>query len=90
LPAWPDEVVLCGGGARNGYLVEMLRALLAPAAVRVTDELGVDADAKEALSFAMLAAAAIRGQANNVPAATGARHAVVCGKIIPGRFSPSP
>jgi anhydro-N-acetylmuramic acid kinase len=89
LPAWPDEVILCGGGARNRCLVDMLAALLAPAAVRGMDELGIDADAKEALSFAMLAAAAIRGQANNVPAATGAAHPVVCGKIVPGRVSTS-
>ena len=85
LPDLPDEVILCGGGARNGFLVEMLRRGLAPAAVRRMDELGIDGDAKEALSFAMLAAAAIRGQANNVPSATGASGAVVCGKIVPGR-----
>ncbi|MCJ7543966.1 MAG: anhydro-N-acetylmuramic acid kinase, partial [Phycisphaerae bacterium] len=88
LPAPPDEVILCGGGARNSYLVDLLRRELAPAAVRLTDELGINADAKEALSFALLAAAAIRGQANNVPSATGARHAVVCGKIVPGRRVP--
>lgn len=88
LPAAPDEVILCGGGARNSYLVELLRRELSPAVVRLTDELGINADAKEALSFALLAAAAIRGQANNVPAATGAARAVVCGKIVPGRLVP--
>jgi anhydro-N-acetylmuramic acid kinase len=46
---------------------------------------GVESQAKEALSFAILAAATIRGQVNTVPACTGARHAVVMGKIVPGQ-----
>jgi anhydro-N-acetylmuramic acid kinase len=83
LPARPDEVVLCGGGARNRTLVEMLRRALAPAKVGPSDELGVSADAKEAVSFAVLAAATIRGRAGNVPAATGAGRAAVLGKIVP-------
>ena len=62
----------------------MLVALLHPARVRLTDEFGIDADAKEAVSFAVLAARTLAGQPNNVPAATGAAHAVVLGKIVPG------
>jgi anhydro-N-acetylmuramic acid kinase len=84
-PAPVDEVILCGGGAHNRCLVEMLGQRLAPAALVPMGQLGVDGDAKEALSFAILAAAAIRGQANNVPSATGAARAVICGKIVPGR-----
>ena len=83
LPAWPDEVILCGGGARNAALTDMLAERLAPAAVRTTDEFGLSADAKEAVSFALLAAETIRGRCGNVPAATGARRPVVLGKIIP-------
>ncbi len=49
------------------------------------DELGLDADAKEAVSFALLAAATIRGRTNNVPSATGATRPVVLGKIVPGQ-----
>jgi len=83
LPGTVDEVILCGGGARNPALVELLREALAPTAVRIMDELGVDADAKEAVSFAILAAATIRGQAGNVPSATGAARPVVLGTIPP-------
>jgi len=85
LPSRVDEVILCGGGARNGCLVAMLRQRLAPAAVVPMSKLGIDGDAKEALSFAILAAAAVRGQTNNVPSATGARRPVICGKIVPGK-----
>ena len=77
------EVILCGGGARNPTLARMLRERLHPAKVRMCDEFGISADAKEAVSFAVLAAATVRGQAGNVPAATGARRPVVLGKIIP-------
>jgi anhydro-N-acetylmuramic acid kinase len=90
LPGPVDEVILCGGGARNATLVDMLRRELrrrlprAPA-VRLMDELGLNADAKEAVSFAVLAAATIRGQAGNVPSATGASRPAVLGKIVPGR-----
>jgi len=83
LPGTVDEVILCGGGARNPALVELLREALAPTAVRIMDELGVDADAKEAVSFAILAAATVRGQAGNVPSATGAARPVVLGTIPP-------
>jgi anhydro-N-acetylmuramic acid kinase len=85
LPGRVDEVILSGGGARNPALVEMLREALAPAPVRLTDELGLDADVKEAVSFAVLAAATIRGRPGNVPSATGAERSVVLGKIVPGR-----
>jgi anhydro-N-acetylmuramic acid kinase len=84
LPKWPDEVILCGGGARNRLLVQRLKADLQPARVIVMDELGLSADAKEAVSFALLARETIRGVPNNVPSATGAGKAVVLGKIIPG------
>jgi len=83
LPRRPDEVILCGGGARNPALVNMLAGALPGVRVRPSDELGIDADAKEAVCFAVLAAATVRGRANNVPAATGAARPVVLGKIIP-------
>ena len=83
LPSAVDEVILCGGGSRNGALTDMLIALLHPAAVAASDDFGIDADAKEAVSFAILAAATVRGVPGNVPSATGARRPVVLGKIVP-------
>ena len=84
LPGPPDEVLLCGGGARNPALVDRLRGCLPAANVLLTDSYGLDADAKEAACFALLAAETIRGRPGNVPAATGAARAVVLGKIVPG------
>jgi anhydro-N-acetylmuramic acid kinase len=83
LPAMPDEMILCGGGANNPTLVEMLHGELPEVKMLSTDDFGISVDAKEAVSFAILAWATIRGLTNNVPGATGARGAVVLGKIVP-------
>ncbi len=85
LPRLPDEMILCGGGAHNATLVRMLQDRLAGVTIRATDEFGISVDAKEPVSFALLAYATIRGVANNVPRATGADGPVVLGKIVPGR-----
>jgi anhydro-N-acetylmuramic acid kinase len=86
LPRGVDEVIVCGGGARNDTLLSMLRREIPGAKVMTMDELGINADAKEAISFAILAAATWLGLPGNVPAATGAKQRVVLGKIIPGRL----
>ncbi len=87
LPEVPDQVILCGGGARNPALVQMLRERLPETAWMTTGDFGIDSDAKEAVSFAMLAWATMNGIANNAPTATGARHGAILGKIIPGASS---
>ena len=79
----PDEVILCGGGSHNDTLVEMLRGELPNVKMLSTEDFGISVDAKEAVSFAILAWATIKGLTNNVPSVTGADRPVVLGKIIP-------
>jgi anhydro-N-acetylmuramic acid kinase len=78
----PDtqEVIVSGGGAHNGYLMERLRAVLR-ARVITTADLGIDVDAKEAILFAVLAHETWNRRAGNIPSATGARHPAVLGKL---------
>ncbi len=76
-----DEVIVSGGGAHNGYLMERLRALLPGRRVAASAEFGMDIDAKEAVLFAVLAYETWKGRPSNVPSATGARRAVVLGKL---------
>jgi len=83
LPEMPDEVILCGGGAHNNTLVNMLKEQLAGIKILASDRLGINCDAKEAISFAILAYAAVKGIENNVPSATGAKRSLILGKIIP-------
>ncbi len=82
------EVVLTGGGARNPVLRQMLAERLAPASLVEPDALGFPARAIEAAAFAFLAYLTWHGRPGNLPAATGARHPVVLGAIIPGRNRP--
>lgn len=79
------EAVVCGGGARNDVLMRGLRAEFPEAEVVPSDERGIPANAVEAVSFALLARAALLGVPANVPGITGARRPVILGKIVPGR-----
>ena len=83
LPTIPEEIIMCGGGSRNNTLVEMLRSELPEAKMLSTDDFGISVDAKEAVSFAILAWATMKGLTNNVPGVTGAERPVIMGKIIP-------
>ena len=83
------QVVIAGGGAHNPVLLAELRARLSArlgvnVPVVTHDALGIDADAKEALTFALLAYLCANGLPGNVPACTGAGHEVVLGVIAPG------
>lgn len=76
-----DELIVSGGGARNPQMMGLLAAYLPKTRVTTTAEFGIDVDAKEAVGFAILAHQTWRGKAGNLPSATGARRAVVLGKI---------
>jgi anhydro-N-acetylmuramic acid kinase len=76
-----DEVLVSGGGARNRAIVHALERYFDKARVLPVDEYGMDADAKEATCFAILANETMSGHPANIPGVTGARQAVVLGKV---------
>ena len=78
-----EEVLICGGGAKNLALMKALAALLAPRATATTAAHGVAVEHVEALAFAWLAREALGGRPGNLPAVTGARGARVLGAIYP-------
>lgn len=78
----PDELIVSGGGSRNASIMGFLRATPG-LVVRTTDDYGLPAEAKEAVAFALLAAATVDGIPANLPSVTGARRAVVLGSITP-------
>jgi anhydro-N-acetylmuramic acid kinase len=80
LPQMPQKVLLCGGGCRNLYLKQRLQMLL-ELPVLTTDEVGLSADFKEAIAFAILAYWRQQGIPGNLPSVTGARQAVLLGEI---------
>ncbi|MBP5975892.1 anhydro-N-acetylmuramic acid kinase [Brasilonema sp. CT11] len=81
LPQMPQRVLLCGGGSRNLYLKRRLQVLLESVPVVTTDEVGLSADFKEAIAFAVLAYWRSMGTPGNLPTATGARQEVLLGQI---------
>jgi anhydro-N-acetylmuramic acid kinase len=74
-------VVVSGGGARNAEMMRRLAVAFAPAEVVASDVVGLSADFKEAIAFAMLASARLDGVPANLPEVTGARRRVLLGKI---------
>jgi anhydro-N-acetylmuramic acid kinase len=83
-PHWSiAEVVVCGGGACNPVLLQMLKGRLQPCAVTTPEAYGYPNAALEALLFAILAHETLAGYAANIPRATGAQHPVILGKIVP-------
>lgn len=79
-----DEVIVSGGGARNQTLLHMLQDALLNIPVYPVDHFSMNAEAKEAIAFALMGYATIHGWPNNIPSVTGATHPVVMGNITPG------
>lgn len=76
-----DELIASGGGVHHPVLMGYLAAFLPQARIRVIDEFGVSADAKEAIAFAVMAAETWNQKPSNIPSATGARRPVVLGAV---------
>ncbi len=77
------DLIVSGGGVHNPRIMAYLAAFLPGVAIYTSSDFGIDADAKEAIAFAVLAYETWRRRPSNVPSATGARGAVVLGDITP-------
>ncbi len=78
-----EDVIICGGGARNPTLMAMLGTEVAPRPVHTSDSLGVEAGHVEAIAFAWLARAFTERLPGNVPSVTGAEGLRVLGALYP-------
>jgi len=76
-----DQVLLCGGGVYNRYFLNRLKLLFHPIEVMSVQNLGIDPDFLEAISFAILANQTIEGEKVSFKKTTGARKPGVLGKI---------
>ena len=79
------EVLVCGGGARNGLLRRSLATRLPRTRVSSTDELGVPVDQVEAAAFAWLAHCFVERLPGNLPEVTGAAGLRVLGALYPAQ-----
>jgi anhydro-N-acetylmuramic acid kinase len=87
LPHPPDQLIVSGGGTLNGTIMQHLKNSPGIPELLTTDALGIPSAAKEAIAFAILAAASLDGDPSNVPSATGASRRAILGSITPGKFS---
>jgi anhydro-N-acetylmuramic acid kinase len=78
-----QDLLVCGGGARNAHLMRRLAHHLPACCVRPTDDQGLPALQVEAAAFAWLARMHIHRQPANAVAVTGARRAKVLGALYP-------
>lgn len=76
-----QHLVLCGGGAKNKYLVKRLGFLLPHLTVLTSDDLGWPTSAVEGGAFALLAACKLWQIPSNIPQSTGAKKTISLGQI---------
>jgi len=76
-----QKVVTSGGGVYNKGLMNYLKKEFYPISVISSKECGLDPFFKEALGFAILGAANLKGIPANLPTVTGAKKSVILGQI---------
>lgn len=80
-----QTLLVCGGGALNGNLMQRLARLLPQVRVEPTDVQGLPATQVEACAFAWLARAFTRRECANLASVTGAAGPRVLGALYPAR-----
>ncbi len=76
-----NKMIVSGGGMYNKCLMSMLRKELPQLKIVPSDDFDIPADAREAISFAILANETIMQRPGNIPSVTGAQKKVILGKI---------
>ncbi len=77
----PIEVYFSGGGVHNQTLMQQIQSLLPHLSIHPFSDLGMNADAREAICFAVLAHELLSGRPVTLPGITGSRHITTLGKI---------
>ena len=77
-----QELLVAGGGCRNGLLMEELQRRCRGTRVRPLAELGIGDSDREALAFALLAWWHALGHPGNLPSVTGASRPAVLGVCV--------
>lgn len=82
-----DALYVSGGGVHNQAIFNGLAELMGDVPCRPVDDLGIPADAKEAVDFVVLARETLMGRPNVLISVTGAARALVLGCIAWGSRS---
>lgn len=77
----PKEIIFCGGGVNNKFLLERIQSLLPESRIQTTEGYHWPSQSIEAAAFAVMAAAKVLNKGSNVPLSTGAKKLISLGKI---------
>jgi anhydro-N-acetylmuramic acid kinase len=80
IPHGLDEVIFCGGGAKNQYLLKLIAEKL-PVPMTTTAKYGYDVQTIEAAAFAILGYLGLTRKPNHIAELTGAKSASSLGQI---------
>ncbi len=75
------DLLICGGGIHNKYLLQRLESHCKNSKIHSTEEFGVAPDLVEAMTFDWLAQQTLAGKPSNLPSVTGASQQVILGGI---------
>jgi len=75
------ELLVCGGGVQNIFLMKQLKEALPHVTVASTEKYGVDSDNMEAMIFAWLAAKRLKRETVDLKMVTGAKNNTILGAI---------
>jgi len=76
-----EELLLCGGGANNIFLVSELQKLLPKVDVKKTDDYNINSDDLEAMIFAWFAYMRLREKPVTLKSVTGAKRSTILGGL---------
>ena len=76
-----NRVLVCGGGARNIFLMSRIQANLTNIQITTTDTEFIPAEWIEAMAFAWLAKQTLAKQPGNITSVTGASHGSILGGV---------
>lgn len=79
---FPEEIIFCGGGAKNLFLLQRLAHYLPGVKISSSSHYGWPVESIEGAAFALLAACRIWKIPSNRPITTGAKKPVLLGKIV--------
>lgn len=79
-------LIASGGGIHNPVIMNRMRKLAPNTMIVPSDRVGIPADAKEAIAFALIGWATLHGLPSNVPSCTGASSPRVLGEITPAPY----
>jgi len=79
-----EELLVCGGGVKNIFLMYQLKKILPLVQIKITDEYAVSSDNLEAMIFAWLAYKRVVGEPVELKSITGAINNTILGGIYAG------